>query len=129
MRPAAAVPQEAPLRTANARDLNERGKRGIMAVTVRRRRGEGRTVVLISGALDAGTVPSLRRALAKALRVRAPILVDLTQATSIHPAGLAALVAAHRQAERAGTPLLLRAEPMQIRTVLAALGIPPEDPR
>ena len=100
-----------------------------MAITVRRRRGEGRIVVLISGALEAKAVPSLRRALARALKARAPVLIDLTQATSLHRDGLAALVAAHRQAQRAGTSLLLRAEPTQIRTVLAALGIPPEDLR
>lgn len=99
-----------------------------MAITIRRLRGERRTVVVISGAVEAAAVPSLRRALAKALRTGAPILVDLTEATSIHRAGLAALVAAHRRAERAGTSLLLRTEPTQIRTVLAALGIPPEEP-
>jgi ABC-type transporter Mla MlaB component len=42
---------------------------------------------------------------------------------------VAALVAAHRRAERAGTSLLLSAEPAQIRTLLAAYGIPaPEKP-
>lgn len=100
-----------------------------MAITIRRERGQRRIVVVISGALDAEAVPSLRRVLARALRTRAPILIDLTQATSIHRAGLALLVAAHRQAERTGTQLLLRTEPTQIRTVLAAFGIPPEDPR
>ena len=100
-----------------------------MAITVRRERGARRIVVVISGDLDAGAVPSLRRALVKARRTRAPILLDLTQATSIHPDGLALLGAAYRQAGRTGTPLLLRTAPTQIRDVLAALGIPPEDPR
>jgi anti-anti-sigma factor len=100
-----------------------------MAITVRRQRDERRIVVVVSGALDAEAVPSLRRALARALRTRAPILIDLTEATSIHKAGLAMLVAAHRHAERAGTPLLLRTGPTQIRTVLAAFGISPEDPQ
>jgi anti-anti-sigma regulatory factor len=99
-----------------------------MTITIARLRGERRTVVVISGAVTAWAVPSLRRALAKALRIGAPILVDVTQATSIHRAGVAALVAAYQQAERAGTSMLLRAEPGQIRTVLAAFGIPPEDP-
>ncbi len=99
-----------------------------MAVTGRRARGERRIVVAISGALDAGAVSALRRALVKALRTRAPILIDLTEATSIHRDGLAMLVAAHRQAERAGTQLLLRTEPSQIRDVLAAFRIPPDDP-
>jgi len=99
-----------------------------VAITIRRAPGERRTVVVISGAVDASAVPSLRRALAKALRTRDPILVDLTQATSIHRAGLAALVAAHRRADRLGTSLLLSAEPAQIRAILAAYGIPPEDP-
>ena len=73
-------------------------------------------------------MPSLRRALVKALRTRAPILIDLTEATSIHRDGLATLVAAQRQAERTGTQLLLRTEPSQIRDVLAAFRFPPEDP-
>ena len=85
-------------------------------------------MVVISGDVGAAAVPSLRRALAKALRSRAPIVVDLTQATSIHGAGVAALATAHRQAERAGTSLLLRTQPTQIRAVLAAFEIPPEQP-
>jgi ABC-type transporter Mla MlaB component len=56
-------------------------------------------------------------------------LIDLTQATSIHRDGLALLVAARRQAERSGEPLLLRTEPAQIRDLLAAIGLPSEDPR
>jgi anti-anti-sigma factor len=97
-----------------------------MTITIRSPRGERRTVVVISGAIDAAAVRSLRRALAKALRTRAPILVDLTQATSIHPAGVAALVAAHQRAEQAGRSLLLRTQPTQIRTVLEAFGSPEE---
>jgi anti-anti-sigma factor len=100
-----------------------------MAITVRRERGERRIVVAVSGALEAGAVYSLRRALVKALRTRAPILIDLTEATSIHRDGLATLVAAHRQAERSGTQLLLRTEPSQIRDVLAAFEIPPDEAR
>jgi hypothetical protein len=53
-----------------------------MPITVRREDGQGRIVVVISGALDAGAVPSLRRVLVKALRTREPILIDLTEATS-----------------------------------------------
>jgi anti-anti-sigma factor len=99
-----------------------------MAITVRRERGQRRIVVVVSGAVDAGVVPALRRALVRALRTRAPILIDLTDATSLHKDALAVLVLAHRQAERAGTQLLLRTEPTQIRDVLAAFGIPPESP-
>jgi anti-anti-sigma factor len=100
-----------------------------MAITVRRERDQPWIVVMVRGALDAGAVPSLRRALVKALRTRAPILIDLTEATSIHRDGLTTLVAAYRQAERAGTQLLLRTEPTQMRAILAAFGIPPEEPR
>ena len=99
-----------------------------MAITVRRERGERRIVVVISGALDSRAVPHLRRTLVRVLRTRAPVLIDLTEATSIHRDGLATLVAAHRQAERAGTQLLLRTGPSQIRDVLAAFRIQPEDP-
>jgi len=100
-----------------------------MAITVRRARGQRQVVVGVNGALDAGAVRSLRRALVKALRTKAPILIDLTQATSIHRDGLTALVAAYRHSERTGTQLLLRTGPTQIRAVLAAFGIPPEDAR
>jgi anti-anti-sigma factor len=103
--------------------------RRAMAITVRRERGQRRIVVVITGALDAGAVPSLRRALVKALRTRAPILIDLTEATSIHRDGFALLVAAYREGLRTGQPLLLRTEPTQIRDILGALGIPPEDQR
>ena len=99
-----------------------------MVIKVRRERGERRTVVVVTGAVDAAAVPSLRRALLKALRTRMPILVDLTQATSICRAGLAALVAAHRQAQHNGTSLLLRTEASQVRTVLAVYGLPPDPP-
>jgi anti-anti-sigma factor len=98
-----------------------------VTIKVQRPRGERRTVVVISGVVDAAAIPSLRRALVKALRTRAPILVDLTGATFIHQTGVAALAAAHRHAERAGTPLLLRTEPSQLRTVLAAFGVPTDD--
>ena len=99
-----------------------------MAIRIQRVRGERQTVVVISGAVDAAAVPSLRRALVVALRTRRPVVVDMTQATSIHRAGLVALVAAYRQAERAGTSLLLRTEAAQVRAVLTAFGIPPEEP-
>jgi len=98
-----------------------------MAITVRRERGQRRIVIAIAGALDASAVPMLRRVLARALRARAAIMVDLTQATSIHQDGVAVLLAAHRQAHQTGRPLLLRADPAQIRSVLGTFGIP-EDP-
>jgi anti-anti-sigma factor len=99
-----------------------------MAIKVRRIRGERRTVIVVSGAVDAAAVPALRRALARVLRTRTSIVVDLTQTTSICRAGLTTLVAAHRQAQQAGTSLLLRADASQVRTVLAVYGLPPEPP-
>jgi anti-anti-sigma regulatory factor len=98
-----------------------------MAITVRRERGQRRIVVAVTGALDASGVPTLRRVLARSLRTRAAIMVDLTEATSIHRDGAATLLAAHRQAERTGRPLLLRADPTQIRTMLGTFGIFPDD--
>ena len=100
-----------------------------MAITVRRERDQQRIIVVVSGAVEAGAVRSLRRALVKALQSRAPILIDLTQATSIHRDGLTTVGAAFRHSERTGTQLLLRAGPTQVRTVLAAFGVPPEDQR
>ena len=100
-----------------------------MAIAVRHQRGQRRIIVSISDALDAGAVPSLRRTLVRALRTKDPILIDVSRATSIHHDGLTTLVAAYRHAERAGTQLLLRTGPTQTRAVLAAFGVPPEDPR
>ena len=101
-----------------------------MAITIRRVPGERRTVVVITtGDVSAAAVLSLRRALAKTLPAGVPILVDLRQATSIHPAGVAAIVAARRRAEQAGTSLLLNAEPAQIRPLLRAFGIRGDEPR
>lgn len=99
-----------------------------MAIAVRRERGQRTVVVVVSGAFDARAVPSLRRALVKAVRTGDPILIDLTQATSIDREGLTALVAAYRRAERTGAQPLLRTEPTQLRDVLAVFGIPPQDP-
>ena len=99
-----------------------------MTVTVRYLRSERQTIVAVSGAVDAAAVWTLRRALAKALRMGAPILVDLTEATSVSRAGLATLVAAYREAERRRTSLLFRTQPAQIRAILAALGVPPQEP-
>ena len=100
-----------------------------MAITVRHRRGQRQITVAISDTLDAGAVRSLRRALVKALRTKDLILIDLTQATSIHSDALTALVAAYRHAERTGSQRLLRTGPTQIRPVLAAFGVSPEDSR
>ena len=110
------------------RELIRPAGRCVVAITIRRPPHERQTVVAISGAVTATAVPAVRRALTKALRTGAPILVDLTRVTAIHRAGLAALVAAQRRAERAGTSLLLDAQPAQIRTLLAAFGIPSEEP-
>ena len=62
-----------------------------MTITVRRLRAERQTIVDVTGALDAAAVRPLRRALARALRMRAPVLVDLTRATSLSRPALATL--------------------------------------
>lgn len=43
-----------------------------MAIAVRHQRGQRRIIISISDTLDAGAVRSLRRALVKALRTKAP---------------------------------------------------------
>jgi anti-anti-sigma regulatory factor len=104
------------------------GATGPMTITVRRLRAERQTIVDVTGALDAAAVRPLRRALARALRMRAPVLVDLTRATSLSRPALATLVAAYREAEQRGLSLLFRTEPPQIRAILAALEIPQDQP-
>lgn len=110
--------------TRDAQERTETGGAGTAPVTVRREPGEPRIVVVVSGALDTAALPSLRRALVTALRTRVPILIDLSEATSLHSDALTTLVATHRQAERNGTQLLLRTgPPPQMRAVLGAFGI------
>ena len=91
-----------------------------MDFAVRHTDGRRRTLVAVSGALDAAAAASLLPALEDAVLFGAPVLVDLTWVTSVERAGVTVLIAAQRQAALAGTSLLLRTTPAQIPMLLAA---------
>ena len=67
-----------------------------------------RTVIAISGDLDATSTPFLRERLYAALRDSGVyVTVDLSDVTSCDASGLAMLVGAHHRAEATGTTLTL----------------------
>ncbi|MFR9805444.1 anti-sigma factor antagonist [Pseudonocardia sp. RS010] len=74
---------------------------------VESRRTGSATVVTVSGEVDMYTAPRLEAAVGRALADPAvgPIVVDLTNVEFLDQAGLAALVDAHRAAERQDDPL------------------------
>lgn len=87
------------------------------------RRGD-RTVIAISGELDATSTPFLRERLYAALRdCGAYVTVDLSDVTSCDASGLAMLVGAHHRAEANGTSLTLARPRPQSADLLRATGL------
>ncbi|URM96577.1 STAS domain-containing protein [Actinomadura madurae] len=73
-----------------------------------RERLDDRTVIAISGDLDAASTPFLRERLYAALRDSgAYVVIDLSGVTACDASGLAVLVGAHHRAEATGTTLTL----------------------
>ena len=98
------------------------------AITIRRPPHERQTVVAISGAVTATAVPAVRRALTKALRTGAPILVDLTRVAAIHRARVRRARRRHDGPREPAPRCSSTRQPARIRTLLAAFGIPSEEP-
>ncbi|WP_396453212.1 STAS domain-containing protein [Actinomadura sp.] len=83
-----------------------------------------RTVIAISGELDATSTPFLRVRLYAALRdCGAHVTVDLSDVTSCDASGLAMLVGARRRAEATGTALTLARPRPQPADLLRATGL------
>jgi anti-sigma B factor antagonist len=95
-----------------------------MIFAVRCAKGDGLTLVTVSGDVSVDTAPRLRTVLKAAVDSGRPVLVDMVTVRYIDQAGFAALAAAHRQAHDAGTSLLLQTTSAQISRLLA-LGIDP----
>ncbi|MFE9101116.1 STAS domain-containing protein [Actinomadura geliboluensis] len=83
-----------------------------------------RTVIAISGSLDATSTPFLRERLYAALRDSgAYVTVDLSDVTFCDASGLAMLVGAHHRAEATGTTLTLARPRPQPADLLRATGL------
>jgi len=81
-------------------------------------------VVHLAGAADLLEAGWLREHLATTIRrARGPVVVDLAELGFLGPAGLGALVAAHVQARRHGTPLRLAAPRPLVRELLQRAGL------
>jgi len=82
------------------------------------------TVVHLAGAADLWEAGWLREHLSAAIRrARGPVVVALAGLGFQGPAGLGALVAAHLQARRHGTPLRLAAARPLVRELLQRAGL------
>ncbi|MFA1543468.1 STAS domain-containing protein [Actinomadura monticuli] len=83
-----------------------------------------RTVIAISGEVDATSTPFLRERLYAALRdCGAHVTVDLSDVTSCDASGLAMLIGAHHRAEATGTTLTLAHPRPQLAELLRATGL------
>jgi anti-anti-sigma factor len=89
-------------------------------------RGSKSTVVAVAGEVDRGSTPRLRAALYEAIHSGMPIIVDLSSVRTIDRAALAALAAAHRQAQRRHLTMLLRVAPDAMPYLLTQLRIRPD---
>jgi len=101
--------------------------RDILRISVGR---DGPSVVVwLDGDVDFGTGPLLSAALsevvdagAEVVDPGAPVVVDLGGVEFVDPAGLAALLAARKEAARAGASLVLRAPQRPVARLLASSG-------
>lgn len=84
----------------------------------------GVCVVRLVGELDADDTPTVRRLLAEqVLTGTGSLVLDLSELTFIDSAGLAALIAAHKGTQTAGTSLLLAGASPAVAKVLAVTGL------
>ena len=80
-----------------------RRQAGIMGVTLSIRRGDGSTIVTISGEVDVCTEAALQQALLRIIRERgARLMLELSGVSFMDCAGLRALLATRRRAELRG---------------------------
>ncbi|WP_411110936.1 STAS domain-containing protein [Streptomyces sp. c-19] len=84
---------------------------------------EGRTVITARGELDIDTGPALRDEISEALEHNHGVVVDLSRVEFMDCAGLGALIAALREAERHGHALTLRSPNRQVSRLLRLTGV------
>ena len=87
-------------------------------------RGEGRTIVRLSGALDIEGVPALRERLIDVLR-RGPglLVLDLSQVLSCDASGLAVLIGTQRRARLLGIMMRLASPSLPVMRLLRSTGL------
>jgi anti-anti-sigma factor len=89
-----------------------------------RTRSDGAVLVSPRGELDHGTAVRFRDAVGRALAAHPPrVLVDLALVTFIDPAGVGALVSAHRSAEATGCLLAVENPSPGVRRPLQGTGL------
>src|SRR5579872_714768 len=87
-------------------------------------RGEGRTFVRLSGALDIEGAPALRERLIDVLHRRPGLLVlDLSQVPSCDASGLAVLIGTQRRARLLGIMMRLAAPSLPVTRLLRSTGL------
>ena len=84
---------------------------------------DGALVVSADGEVDLETAPRLTDWLAKALAGGQKVVLDLGQVSFMDSSGLTALLVAHNEAEKTGTPLVLRSLTRQARDLFAMTGL------
>jgi anti-sigma B factor antagonist len=83
---------------------------------------DGTAIVVVSGELDLGTVPTMERPLLEQLQQRPAVLVDLSALSFIDSSGIGALIRAKRNAN--GTPIgFLVGEGSQVERVFGVAGV------
>ena len=88
------------------------------------RRGAGRTIVRLRGALDVAAAPALRERLIDMLHPGTSLLVlDLSRVPSCYPAGLAVLIGMQRRARLLGIGMRLAAPSLQVTKMLRLTGL------
>ena len=87
-------------------------------------RGEGRTIVRLSGALDIEDAPALRERLIDVLH-RGPglLVLDLSQVLSCDASGLAVLIGTQRRARLLGIMMRLAAPSLPVTRLLRSTGL------
>lgn len=90
---------------------------------VRLDEGPAAAIVSVHADIRTDVVQPLRKALAAAVNRRGHVVLDLTDASTMDPAGLGLLVRAHRRARRQGALICLVAPSRFIVTVLHTMRL------
>jgi anti-sigma B factor antagonist len=83
----------------------------------------GTRVFCLQGELEISEVGLLKDTLLPEIRRGACVVIDLSGLTYMDSAGLGVLIAAYKQAQKAGTILSLAAPPPEVSHVLAITGL------
>ena len=85
--------------------------------------GTSASLISLRGELDLNTIPRLEKQLFEQLRVRAGVIVDLTNVSFIDSSGIGLLIRAFRATGRAGALHTVVAEGSQVDRIFSLAGI------